>query len=47
MVPFLAPRKLQYILTIWVINESKDGSSDGKKKALFEKTKATKKSITS
>ena len=47
MVPFLVLRKLQYILTIWVINESKENSSDGKKKALFDKTKAMKKSIAS
>ena len=47
MVPFLVPRKMQYILTIWFINEIKDSTSVGKKKALFDKTKVMKKSITS
>ena len=50
MVPFFVPWKLQYILTIWVINEKKKKKkkpSDGKKKALFDKTKAMKKSIAS
>ena len=29
-MPFLVPRKLPYI---WIINESKENTSDGKKKA--------------